>query len=788
MKLSRLTRGVAGIFYCLHPVTPRIFAAGKILLILPILISISSQTLAQSTVKLTGLVFDKADNSPISGAAIEISNSNYVARTDNTGYFYFEYLPSGFISISVTADGYIPSDEMSIEIIPDVSRKLNIYLERKIFNLDSTYITGEKSSLNSTDLEIINRTKIIESKAEDLGDLLDNANGVAVFESGSGGKKTVSIRGCEARHVLIMIDGHAINGASDGVADLSSIPLEIIERVEIYRGSASARFGAGAMGGAVNIITHSNSRKNPTELFLGSGLGKWKTKTTDVTATDILPHSRIINKFSYNHYRTNGNFDFEYVTQPVGVVEYDVRRNSYSMRDNYFVSGQYDCSSKSLLRYTGQIYSSKYGLPGPGTQQNDLAYKDDNRVLGNAVFELIPTQRHNLRLTLTASRFDQHYNNIEAANSFQKAENKSYTEEISFDAINIYLSPTLGDIQSGISIRRDRFNHKDLFRPGQSLGNTVRKSGAVFVSLRKKFEIYDSSFYMILNGGLRNDYNRTSNEFNVNQDGENQPSSSNNLSKKISLAISAGREIRLTLRGNYGTSFQLPALVALFWKSDAWAEGNPLLRPEISEQSEGGFEIEYDGIIDISAGITYFHNYVKDIIVWRPTSPKMAWKPVNLDAARITGHEDFIRLGLFSKRLEISYQNTILAPKNKAAGISNNKDLTYRPRYTTTIYTKLSIWKAVGQYSVRLVDKRYSLEANEKWYDAYRIDDCHVGLKLNNANIRIEAIYRIKNLRNENYTLIGQYPMPGRNWSIGLSMIYNFPKKPSTSNATGEKQ
>ncbi|MEE9441362.1 MAG: TonB-dependent receptor [candidate division Zixibacteria bacterium] len=789
MELSRLTRGVVGIFCCLSPVTPRTLACHKILILLAILISIGGQALAQSTVTLSGRVFDKADGSPVSGASVNISNSNYVARTDNTGYFHFEHLPVGFVSVTVIAEGYIPSEQLSIEIIPDMSRKLNIYLERKIYNLkNSTIVSSTKSSQSSADVEIINRKSIIESKAEDLGDILDNANGVAVLESGTGGKKTVSIRGCESRHVLVMLNGHPLNNAGDGVADLNSIPLEIIERVEIYRGSSSARFGPGAMGGAVNIITLSRSFKNPAELFFNRGLGKWKTETTDVTGTDIIPNSAIINVFSYNHYRTNGDFHYKYVTLPVGVVESGIRRNAYTVRDNYFISGKYDSSPKSFLTYTGQFFSSKYGLPGPVTQPDDHAYKEDKRILGSAAYDYLPTPLHNIKLTLNASRFEQHYNNIKSANPFKRTENQSFTDKISFDALDTYLSPNLGDLQWGIALRQDRVDHKDLFRPTQSMGKTVRSNGAVFVSLRKKFEISDPGMSVTFNGGLRHDYNRTSNENHVSQTGENHLSSLNILSKKIGLAISTGKKIRMTLRGNYGTSFQLPALVALFWKSDAWAVGNPLLRPERSEQSEAGFEIEYEGKIDLSAGITYFHNHIKDIIVWRLTSPGFAWKPVNLDAARITGHEDFIRLGLFSKRLEISYQNTVLVPKNKTASSSNhNMDLTYRPRYTTTIQTKLTVWKAVGQYSIRLVDKRYSLDANTKWYDAYRIDDCYIALKLNYSNIRIETVYRIKNLRDENYTLIGQFPMPGRDWSIDLSLTYRFPDKSPTKLTKGEK-
>jgi vitamin B12 transporter len=58
---------------------------------------------------------------------------------------------------------------------------------------------------------------------------------------------------------------------------------------------------------------------------------------------------------------------------------------------------------------------------------------------------------------------------------------------------------------------------------------------------------------------------------------------------------------------------------ALFWKNDIRSQGNPDLKPERSEHSDAGFEISLDKPIKISAGMTYFHSHVNDIIIWRPS-------------------------------------------------------------------------------------------------------------------------------------------------------------------------
>jgi vitamin B12 transporter len=93
-------------------------------------------------------------------------------------------------------------------------------------------------------------------EAKDVAQLVATSPGVAVAEFGGLGQlTTVSIRGSTADGVLVLLDGLPLNTAFGGAVDLSSIPRGWIERIEVLRGPEGALFGAGALGGVVNVVT-----------------------------------------------------------------------------------------------------------------------------------------------------------------------------------------------------------------------------------------------------------------------------------------------------------------------------------------------------------------------------------------------------------------------------------------------------------------------------------------------------------------------------------------------------
>lgn len=72
---------------------------------------------------------------------------------------------------------------------------------------------------------------------------------------GPGALQEISIRGTSSAHALVLLDGVPLNSPAQGLAQLNTIPVDIVERIEVLRGPFSAIYGSGALGGVVNIVT-----------------------------------------------------------------------------------------------------------------------------------------------------------------------------------------------------------------------------------------------------------------------------------------------------------------------------------------------------------------------------------------------------------------------------------------------------------------------------------------------------------------------------------------------------
>ncbi len=103
-----------------------------------------------------------------------------------------------------------------------------------------------------------------------LADLLKDVPGVHVREvNGKGQYTTVSVRGSTAAQVGVFVDGVLFNLGGDAAADISTIPVKNVERIEVYRGYIPARFGGTYMGGVINVVT-----KRPTEANVSASVGQ----------------------------------------------------------------------------------------------------------------------------------------------------------------------------------------------------------------------------------------------------------------------------------------------------------------------------------------------------------------------------------------------------------------------------------------------------------------------------------------------------------------------------------
>lgn len=126
--------------------------------------------------------------------------------------------------------------------------------EREILVTASRTEMEVKDSPNS--VEVITRTEIEDSKAQNLQELLRSTLGITVSEDGMGGN-SIMIRGFDANRVVLLIDGRriSVDPGSPNQRELARMRMDDVERVEIVKGPGSAMYGSDAMGGVINIIT-----------------------------------------------------------------------------------------------------------------------------------------------------------------------------------------------------------------------------------------------------------------------------------------------------------------------------------------------------------------------------------------------------------------------------------------------------------------------------------------------------------------------------------------------------
>jgi len=130
---------------------------------------------------------------------------------------------------------------------------------------ESVVVTGSRvrriDAETAAPVQIVTREQISASGVATIGDLLQDLPSIAgaatnpqVNNGGGDGASTISLRGLGSERTLVLLDGRRL-GAS---FDVNSIPLNLIERVDILKQGAGATYGSDAIGGVVNLVTRKN--------------------------------------------------------------------------------------------------------------------------------------------------------------------------------------------------------------------------------------------------------------------------------------------------------------------------------------------------------------------------------------------------------------------------------------------------------------------------------------------------------------------------------------------------
>lgn len=195
-------------------------------------------------------------------------------------------------------------------------------------------------SQTAENVTVITAAEIEALNAHTLADVLATISGVQVdIHGGPGSSAYTFVQSAQTNHVLILVDGVTINNLTDKFSDIGLVPAQIIERIEILKGAASAAWGQ-ALGGVINVITKSPNHRS----VAGEASGSIGSRST-----------------------ADGSGELSGTSGKVG----------------YYLSGGY-LGSNGLLP-NNQIHSSNgyakltLALPGNGELWSTLAYTRANR-------------------------------------------------------------------------------------------------------------------------------------------------------------------------------------------------------------------------------------------------------------------------------------------------------------------------------------------------------------------------------------------------------------------------
>jgi iron complex outermembrane receptor protein len=186
---------------------------------------------------------------------------------------------------------------------------------------DGTSTGGRQfNGIVGTSSSVITAEDIARSPSNNLPDILAQVPGVQLTSlygvTANGAKTSVDLRGFGAfatSNTLILVNGRRLNDVDMAQVDLSTIPLQSIERVEITRGNSGAvLYGDNAIGGVINIVLKSGVGGPPAAFRAEAGVGSFNTRLANISAaTNYGPWSTSFygNAIKSDGYRDNNALD-----------------------------------------------------------------------------------------------------------------------------------------------------------------------------------------------------------------------------------------------------------------------------------------------------------------------------------------------------------------------------------------------------------------------------------------------------------------------------------------------
>lgn len=479
-------------------------------------------------------------------------------------------------------------------------------------NLPEMVVTATRSGEEAknqlaTAATIYTRADIERLQVRTLPELLRGTTGIDVVQNGGYGKSTgVFIRGTNADHILVLIDGIKMGSVTTGTAAFENIPMEQVERVEIIRGSQSSLYGSEAIGGVIQIFTRKGGDSETPKFTLDAGGGSYYTHRTAGTASGKYKNAWY--SVGASHLGSEG---FSAKAKPADQDKDGYQNTAVNARAGYKFDNHADVEA-SFMR-------------AQGTNEFD-GFGEDNSEFVNQVIALSGNLdvMKNWRSTLRLGQTNDESQNFTSAGKFTSLFDSTRWNASWLNQFNI---TDQHQLIVGSDYRFDEVNSTTIYQ------QKSRYDVGVFGELHSQF--FTDHF---VNASVRFDNNEAFGDYVTG-----------------SVGWRFNWQHGISVLANFGNAFKAPTFNQLYWPNSGFGGGNPNLLPEESKSYEAGLVGDHHwGQWELRA----YHIDVDNLIA--------SWPPQNIDKAQIEGIEAEIGTEIYGFRPKLTMN--LLNPENKLTG------------------------------------------------------------------------------------------------------------------------
>ncbi len=586
------------------------------------------------------------------------------------------------------------------------------------FNSNEIIVTADRIGYSTRDeltapVTVLTETEIRNRNQAFITDLLRTVPGLAVSQSGGGGSLTnLRLRGSEANHTLVIIDGVEVNNPTDGGFDFGGLRSEDVVKIEVLRGEQSALYGSDAIGGVINIITRSGAARESFSASVEAG----SRETLEGQFSGVVPLGNAALSINGNAFTTEG---------------YDVSG----------LGGEKDgADSRRLSVGLNQVQIAGITFSASGAINLRQAEFD-----GDTDFDgFLNNTDSETDVKTTTARIDARFDLAGFDHLIQ-----SNMVETETDTKSDFPTLSTGTRQNASWAAKRRFSD----RHDLTLLAEVE---------REEYELAsDPDVPDIYNYGLVADYSYTGEALTLT--GSVRQDINDVFADATTWRIGAGYKFGWEgrLRGSVGTGVKNPTLVELFGFSPVGRfMGNPDLKPETSLGYSVGYEQSLGGL---SLSVDYFHSDLEDEITTL-FNPDFTSTAVNLAT-------DSTREGIeLAAQWDIA--NTLYL-SGSASFLDSDQDGIEEIRRPEFLASATATWSATDELSLTVNADHTSsqLDTNFGTFSTVELDSYTlIGANIRYAVSDIVSVYlRGTNLSDEDYQEVFGYASEGRGVFAGVS-------------------